>query len=123
MAVSHIGLRSRPTSEPHLPPSFSRSGGSRARAQAGTGRGDTRDAERESRDSQQHKQLITEAGRRLEQVRRELGTNKESVDELARSFATALDRNAPIMALNPQVLEGAWAANAPRLSEILADYD
>ena len=30
---------------------------------------------------------------------------------------------APQIALNPELLEGAWAANAPRLSEILADYE
>jgi hypothetical protein len=64
----------------------------------------------------------TEVRRRLAPVRRELEVNKESVDFLATTYATAdKDRRLPTF-LHPQLLEGAWAANAPRLSEIVADY-
>jgi hypothetical protein len=67
--------------------------------------------------------LVIEVRRRLGPIRKELGANKESVEFLARAMPTAMDRNLPPMTLNPQLLDGAWAANAPRLSEILNDYD
>jgi hypothetical protein len=82
-----------------------------------------RAAEREHQASMQHDKLVTEAGRRLEPIRNELGRNKESVEWLTKSLPAAMNRNLPPMAVNPQLLEGAWAANAPRLSEILSDYD
>jgi hypothetical protein len=34
-----------------------------------------------------------------------------------------MDRSLPPLAVNPQLLEGAWLANASRLSEILSDYE
>jgi hypothetical protein len=90
----------------------------RARAEA-----EERAVERERQATKQHDQVVIEAQRRLEPIRKELGRNKESVEQLAKSLPAAMNMNLPPMAVNPQLLEGAWAANAPRLSEILSDYN
>jgi hypothetical protein len=82
-----------------------------------------RAADRDRRDTEEHEQLVVEARRRLQPVRKELLRDQESVDQLMRSLPPAMARDAPAMAVNPQLLEGAWAANAPRLSEILSDYE
>ena len=67
--------------------------------------------------------LVVEAKRRLEPVRKELSLNQESVDSLAKAFGPGPGVGALGIILHPQLLEGAWGANAPRLSEILADYE
>ncbi len=68
-------------------------------------------------------QLAIEAGRRLKPIRKELGRNKKSVEDLTKSLRAAMNMDLPPMAVNSELLEGAWAANAPRLSEILSDHE
>jgi hypothetical protein len=62
----------------------------------------------------------TEVRRRFEPIRAELEKNAKSLDELR-----GLDTPPPsgFELRNPQLLEGAWIANAPRLSELIADYE
>jgi len=63
----------------------------------------------------------TEVRRRLASVRAELERNSESLRDLEidpRSIEVP-----DFLYVNPQLLEGAWTANAPRLSELLADYE
>jgi hypothetical protein len=65
---------------------------------------------------------VTEVRRRFAPVRAELENDAESLETLAEAFA--MEDNARVVRLlHPQLLEGAWIANAPRLSELVADYD
>jgi hypothetical protein len=59
----------------------------------------------------------TEIKRRLAPVRSELEENAEQIASLA-----GLDQGA-FRVVHPQLLEGAWTANAPQLFELVADYD
>lgn len=89
----------------------------RERAAAEQGRKD--DWERERQYVQE--QLVTEARRRLEPIREELRRDAESL----RALKEAFDMQAPLpdLILSPELLDFAWAANGPRLSQILADVD
>jgi hypothetical protein len=80
-----------------------------------------REQERQRQADEQHDRLVTEARRRLEPIRKELVRNQISVDGLVGEFAPGTVP--PGRVLNPELLEGAWSANAPRLSEILSDYE
>jgi hypothetical protein len=63
----------------------------------------------------------SEVRRRLMSVRAELGANQHSLNVLHLDpESTEVSRFAH---WHPQLLEGAWTANAPRLSELLADYE
>jgi hypothetical protein len=65
-------------------------------------------------------QRKTEVRRRFESVRKELRANLVSVKSLEGNLATD---SSHITLLHPQLLEGAWNANAPRLSELVADHE
>jgi hypothetical protein len=78
-----------------------------------------------------NEQRKTEVRRRFESVRAELKKNAESLRLLAKGFERKEKREAiaasvvaedSVRSLNPQLLEGAWVASAPRLSELIADY-
>jgi len=62
---------------------------------------------------------VTEVRRRLAPVRAELEKNAESLIVLAHYFEAQDDE---FLIFQPQLLEGGWIANAPRLSELVADY-
>jgi hypothetical protein len=75
----------------------------------------------------------TEVRRRLEPVRAELQRNAESLDVIEPSLTgSSPESGVPLSVsepasfdfsfVNPQLLEGAWTASAPRLSELVADY-
>jgi hypothetical protein len=77
-------------------------------------------------------QRATEIRRRLELVRAELEKNVQSFQFLDEAFEDKGQREAlaasaevedgvPFL-FHPQLLDGAWAASAPRLSELIADY-
>jgi hypothetical protein len=65
-------------------------------------------------------QRITEARRRFESIRAELKKNADSLDSL-RGLNESLPGLFTIN--NPQRLEGAWTASAPRLAELIANYE
>jgi hypothetical protein len=69
----------------------------------------------------------TEVRRRFQGVRTELQKNDESIAMLMREFAEALEATRTgtrgMRALHPQLLDRAWNANAPRLAELVADYE
>jgi hypothetical protein len=79
-------------------------------------------------------QRATEVRRRLEPVRTELETNAESLRIVANALrptgGTSLEPTSTsrpagdevFTFVNPQLLEGAWIASAPRLSELVSDY-
>jgi hypothetical protein len=79
-----------------------------------------------------HERRKTEARRRLEPVRAELEKNAQSLRLIVEAFESKEHREAlaaSVVAedsvrflINPQLLEGAWAASASRLSELIADY-
>jgi len=63
----------------------------------------------------------TELQRRLSTVRVELEKNFESLQSLK---GLAVDPGAPgFVALHPQLLDGAWTANASQLSELVEEYE
>jgi hypothetical protein len=82
-----------------------------------------RSAERQQQVRERHDQLVVEAQRRLRPIEKELKVNRKSLDDCAKALPTAMVRSLPPLAVNPQLLEGAWLANASRLSEILSDYE
>lgn len=91
---------------------------SRERKQAAT------DAERSRHEDEKtasdlQARRATEVRRRLEPIREELRRNRASLDDLSTGLAD--DPN--IRVLHPELLDGAWSSNAPRLSELVADYD
>lgn len=61
---------------------------------------------------------VTEVRRRLEPIRTELEKNLQSVKD---SLGHLQPDDSRFMLSNPQLLEGAWNASAPRLSELLED--
>lgn len=65
--------------------------------------------------------LATEIRRRLEPVREELRRNLESIKTLDKGFG---EERTPetLPVLHPELLDGAWAANASQLTELMADY-
>jgi hypothetical protein len=65
-------------------------------------------------------QRATEIRRRLEPVRTELEKNEESLFAVQQHLEASSDREFIIS--NPQLLDGAWAASASRLSELVADF-
>jgi hypothetical protein len=66
------------------------------------------------------KRRVTEVRRRFAPIRAELEKDAKSLEDLARAFAK---EDTATQLLHPQLLEGAWIANAPRLSELVADYE
>lgn len=64
--------------------------------------------------------LTTEARRRFEPVREELRRNRISLEFLSGAFDP---QPGVFNILHPELLEGAWQANAPRLTELIADYE
>lgn len=83
---------------------------------------EVRGTERDAKDLEQRR--ATEVRRRFEPVAAELEKNAESLEFLKGVFQAATDGTAEAAGLftiaNPQLLEGAWNANAPRLSELVA---
>jgi hypothetical protein len=72
----------------------------------------------------QHKlgeRLTSEARRRFEPVREELRRNRDSLELLSGAFAKP--QGLVFNVLHPELLEVAWQANAPRLTELIADYE
>jgi hypothetical protein len=70
---------------------------------------------------EQQDERTTEVRRRLESIRAELEKNAESLRDLKidpKSIEVP-----EFVFVNPQLFWGAWTANAPRLSELLADYE
>jgi len=79
-----------------------------------------RDRERLRQESaEEYEHLEIEAQRRLGPIKQELEVDHQSVLELATKLEGVAARDG---ALHPLLLDGAWAANAPRLSEILTDH-
>ena len=50
----------------------------------------------------------------------ELEKNRESLDDVETGLQP---KERGFMLLHPQLLDRAWAANAPRLSQVVADYE
>jgi hypothetical protein len=81
---------------------------------------------------QLEEQRATEIKRRLAPVRAELQKNAESLGILVEGFdrkeqrealaASVVTEDSVRFLINPQLLEGAWVASAPRLTELIADY-
>jgi hypothetical protein len=79
------------------------------------------------------KRRITEARRRLEPVRTELEKNAESLRIIDEAYAgkgrreeiaaSAVSEDSGRFLVNPQLLGGAWVASAPRLTELIDDYE
>jgi membrane protein implicated in regulation of membrane protease activity len=88
-------------------------------ALAEAGARERRRLEAEARELEQRR--ATEVRRRFEPVRAELEQNAESLDNLIESFPRGVGGEV-FAVLNPELLEGAWIASAPRLSEVVADY-
>ena len=63
----------------------------------------------------------TEVRRRLTSVHAELEVNQESLSELQVDLEPKPDRT--FTYLHPELIEGAWTANAPQLSELMADHE
>ena len=63
----------------------------------------------------------TEVRRRLTSVHAELEVNQRSLTELQLDPEPKAGRSFTF--LDTELLEGAWTANAPQLSELLADFD
>src|SRR5262245_20516357 len=63
----------------------------------------------------------TEVRRRLTSVHAELEVNQESLTELQLDLEPRPDRTFAF--LHPELIEGAWTANAPQLSELMADHE
>lgn len=63
----------------------------------------------------------TELQRRLSTVRAELEINRQSLDGL--EIDPKSNEVPEFEYLHPQLLGGAWTANAPQLSELVEDYD
>jgi hypothetical protein len=82
---------------------------------------DSHQADRRLEAEAMEDRLVTEARRRLEPVSEELRRNKASLAMLATEFASGTP--APGRILHPELLDGAWAANATSLTQILADYE
>jgi hypothetical protein len=78
-------------------------------------------AEREGEAADLQARRETEARRRLEPVREELRRNRASLEMLSNAYAQPPDSGS-YRVLHPELLGGAWEANAPRLAELLADY-
>jgi uncharacterized membrane protein YeaQ/YmgE (transglycosylase-associated protein family) len=72
------------------------------------------------------KQRGTEVRRRCEPIAVELEKNGESLATLNEVYKASADGTAAAAGLftiaNPQLLDGAWTANASRLSELVSDY-
>jgi hypothetical protein len=70
---------------------------------------------------------VTEARRRFAVVQAELRKNEKSLEALDGAFqrkpGSAEEFRYRFAPVNPQLLEGAWTASAPRLSELVADYE
>jgi hypothetical protein len=66
-------------------------------------------------------QRRTEVRRRLEPVRAELDRNRNSLEQLVQTY-TGEPQTGSIWVLHPLLLDTAWAANAARLTELVADY-
>jgi hypothetical protein len=69
---------------------------------------------------------VTEVRRRFAPVRAELEKNSDSLSFLIDAYRNVSHGRRETLdskLLHPQLLEGAWIANAPRLSELVADYD
>ena len=79
-------------------------------------------AERERQEADLHQRRSTEVRRRLTTVREELEKDLESLEVLKRGFD--LERaDGQVRVLHPQLLDGAWAASAPRVAQLIADYE
>jgi phage host-nuclease inhibitor protein Gam len=90
--------------------------------------------EREAADLKARRE--TELKRRLEPIRIELRKNESSLERLADAFVSTRERvtvdpasvstpaslETDFRPVNPELLEGAWTANAARLSELTANY-
>jgi len=63
----------------------------------------------------------TEVRRRLTSLRAELEVNRDSLTELHLDLEPKAGR--AFTFLHPELLEGAWTANAPQLSELMADHE
>lgn len=69
-----------------------------------------------------HEQRVTEARRRFGPIAEELDRNKISLKALAS--AAAVSGTFPNkQVLHPELLDGAWSANAARLTQLIADYE
>src|SRR6266540_686679 len=68
-------------------------------------------------------QRATEVRRRFAPARLELEKNAQSLKELGKLIVPDPYATPVFTYAHPQLLEGAWTANAPRLSELVADYD
>jgi hypothetical protein len=68
-------------------------------------------------------QRATEVRRRFAPVRTELEKDRESLEALASLIVSDPHKSIGFTYVHPQLLEGAWNANAPRLTELVADYD
>jgi hypothetical protein len=81
-----------------------------------------RQMQRSVRDTEN--QRATELRRRLSPIHRELAKNLESLEyltgKLGDPFATG---GGGFQLLHPQLLDVAWAANAPQVSQLAADYE
>ncbi len=83
-----------------------------------------REAQRLAHEAEQiEQQRTTEVRRRFAPVRAELRKNAASLNDLI-DFILPDPFLVPgeFQYVHPQLLEGAWTANAPRLSELVADY-
>lgn len=75
-------------------------------------------------ESDLNEQRTTEVRRRFAPVLAELKKNKKSIDGLVDEYKSLPIRHeGRVPMLNPPLLEGAWVANASRLSELVADYE
>ena len=118
-AVLVVGAYGGASFWPVLVGSFGASLGAFVLALTWDGERDRRFAQRD--EAELHQRLVTEARRRLGPLRKELERNKKSLDGLVLAFASG---GVPAgLILHPELLEGAWSANAPRLSEILANFE
>jgi hypothetical protein len=63
------------------------------------------------------------ADRRRTEVRRRLATIQEELKKNRESLVFIEERLPSSPQMHPQLLEAAWTASAPRLTELLADYE
>lgn len=67
--------------------------------------------------------LATEIRRRSEPVAEELKRNLASIGRLKSGYSKTPPGEGQVPIIHPELLDGAWSANAPRLTEIVADYE
>lgn len=85
------------------------------------------DAARLRRQQEAHElesRLTTEVRRRFEPIRDELRRNLRSVETVGAKLEEAALSYGPVVdVLHPELLDGAWTANAPRLTQLVANYE